>query len=382
MRMPFDVFFDETIQGSATHALVIGVGDYPHLLGGGGRLSDAHDGMGQLASPPLSARRLAKWLIEDFHNPEKPLASLSLLTAEAAPEPFDDPKMPGQGHAVVRAELAAVRQAVEALFQRANQHEDNLVLFSFCGHGIAAGNDTALLLADYGANELHPLAGAMDFRRLRGGLGRGKASEQIFFVDACRASTDTLLGNDGYAGEVVIGGGPRPLGTPSLRAPVFYATFNGAKAYARPGQTTIFTNALLKALADLGADDEMGNWRVSTNRLQAALEHVATREAKEVQRRQIPISTDVSNIYVHYPQQVPRALVYVSAVPPEDIAGSPLTYVAEGQPPVHAPEEGRNGVIWELELEAGTYDFTLAAAPAPRIARNSVRPPFRNVTVR
>ena len=81
------------------------------------------------------------------------------------------------------------------------------------------------------------LEGAIDFRRLRIGVGRSKASEQCFFIDACRASTDTLIEQSATLSQVSLGAD--------------------------------------KALNDLAADDEMGDWRISTNRIQTAVEHVA-----------------------------------------------------------------------------------------------------------
>ena len=59
----------------ATHAIVIGVGTYPHLNGGDPeRLSRYHGGLKQLSSPPESAREFTNWLLDEFHNPAKPLA--------------------------------------------------------------------------------------------------------------------------------------------------------------------------------------------------------------------------------------------------------------------------------------------------------------------
>jgi len=74
--------------GAATHAIVIGAGDYPHLLGGRDSLSDHHDGMGQLSSPPLSARAVAEWLISSYNNSKKPLNSIALLPFGSQPLSF------------------------------------------------------------------------------------------------------------------------------------------------------------------------------------------------------------------------------------------------------------------------------------------------------
>jgi hypothetical protein len=382
MPEPF-LIHEATVAGPATHALVIGVGAYPHLNGGSKKLSAQHDGMEQLTSPPVSARMFASWLMSEFSHPTKPLASVALLLSEAAPGPFVDPKQPAKNFAVAEANSTNVRLAVQHLFKRGDENADNLLIFYFCGHGIAAGTDTALLLADYGANDLNALEGAIDFRRLRLGMARSKASEQCYFVDACRASTDTLIEATGHAGQVVIGGGIRESGLPPRRAPVFYATMNGFKAFALPGKPTIFTDALLKALRDLAADDEMGDWRVSTNRIQNAVEHVAARQSLEIKKQQVPTADDVSNVHLNFLTAPPQALVYVKTDPPEALASASLAYQTPGSTPLPAPPEGRNGTEWALQLPAGNYDFTVTfAAKPPCIVPNTVRPAFRFVTVK
>jgi hypothetical protein len=162
MPQPFLVR-DAAVAGPATHALVIGVGAYPHLNGGTKKRSNRHDGMEQLISPPISARMFASWLMSEFSQPNKPLASVALLLSEAAPSPFVDPNNPNNSVVVAEADSSNVRLAIQHLFRRGDENADNLLVFYFCGHGIAAGTDTALLLADYGANDLNALDGAIDF---------------------------------------------------------------------------------------------------------------------------------------------------------------------------------------------------------------------------
>lgn len=383
MAQPFLVH-DLAVAGPATHALVIGVGDYPHLNGGSKARTEHHDGMEQLTSPPISARLFASWLMsENFHNPTKPLASVALLLSETIPAPFLDPRNPASKFDVALADSINVRLAITEFFKRGDENADNLLIFYFCGHGIAAGTDTALLLSDYGANPLNALEGAIDFRRLRIGMGRSKASEQCFFIDACRASTDTLIEAIGHAGQVVIGGGQRPFGLPPRRAPVFYATLNGFKAFALPGKPTIFTDALVKALSDLAADDEMGDWRISTNRIQTAVEHVAARQALAIKKQQVPTADDVSNIHLNFLQNPPHALVYVKSDPPEALASATLTYQTAGGAPEAAPPEGLNETEWALQLPSGSYDFSVTfGAKPPCIVPNTVRPAFRIVNVK
>ena len=44
--------------------------------------------MGQLTSPPHSARAVARWLIRSLRDPAKPLADVALLVSEDKPRPF------------------------------------------------------------------------------------------------------------------------------------------------------------------------------------------------------------------------------------------------------------------------------------------------------
>ena len=54
---------DQPVPGSATHAIVIGVGTYPHLNGGTDALRRNTTAWGSFTSPPISARTIANWLI-------------------------------------------------------------------------------------------------------------------------------------------------------------------------------------------------------------------------------------------------------------------------------------------------------------------------------
>lgn len=373
---------DVAVAGPATHALIIGVGAYPHLNGGAGKRTADHDGMEQLTSPPVSAREFAAWLVSEFHHPDKPLASVALLLSEAAPTPFVDPTDGAKIFAVAEATSTHAENAIKAFFKRGDQDVGNQLIFYFCGHGIGQGTDTALLLADYGEDELNALRGAIDFRILRLGMNRCKAANQIYFVDACRSSTDTLIEAAGNAGLVVIAAGPRPHGLEPRRAPVFYATHNGFKAYALPGQATIFTDALLQGLRDLGADDDMGDWRVTTGKLQTAVEHVAERAAADIEKRQVPTADDVSNFYLTFIKDIPDALVYVVSNPPDAIDTASLSFQLAGGALTNAPSSGRKQQLWALQLPSGDYEFTAVfGAKPPQKVRNHVHPTFRQVTI-
>ena len=103
---------EQDVAGSATHALVIGVGSYPHLVGGGRRLTTDNEGMRQLRSPPVSARAFARWLFTMRYLP-KPLASLALLVSEEPQQSFLNPWTRIE-HPVAAATFEHVRDAIKA----------------------------------------------------------------------------------------------------------------------------------------------------------------------------------------------------------------------------------------------------------------------------
>ncbi len=369
------------VAGPATHAIVIGVSHYPHLNGGGGRRSPATDGMGQLTSPTVSAREVATWLIGELHDPNKPLASVSLLLSERRRKPFRNPRT-RKDVAVERATMPNVSKAIADWKAEGDRSEDHRLLFYFCGHGIAQGADVALLMADYGADPNDALLGALDFVRFRSGMDACAARQQVYFVDACRASSDTLLSQFGRAGLPVIApdvNAPRPP-TPS-RQPVYYSTLGGAKAFGRARQPSFFTDALLRSLSGAGADDTNGDWRVETTQLNRAIDVYLQRAIDAGQdRAQVPATVELSAFDLHFLSQPPVVPTLVQCLPPEETALARLSWSVAGQarrttrPPGPRP--------WMIELPMGEYEFRAEIAGQPVRTRTvTVRPVERRISL-
>ena len=173
----------DSAAGPGTHALIVGVGNYPHLIGGGADLYPEHGGMMQLSSPPLSALAFAEWLTSSFSHPDKPLASVHMIAGANGPVEFEHPQS-GVKTVLERPTFENLRQAVREWKARGDSHPDNLMLFYFCGHGIANGPDLALILEDFGVDPDTALEYALDFRRFRLGMERCKARHQCFLIDA------------------------------------------------------------------------------------------------------------------------------------------------------------------------------------------------------
>lgn len=389
--MPRFVVHERAVEGPATHVLVIGVGKYPHLLRGEAPCQNP-DGMGQLSSPPISAREIAKWFITEYGDQGRPLGSLALLTSEREERPFVNPAS-GASFALDEANAANAEEAIRQWKARSDTHAANRLFFYFCGHGVSQGNDLALLMADFGADEENPLQGAIDFRRLMGGLKRCRATEQVFFLDACRSNSDVLIGNsDGYAGRVPLLPGRRAGDLPRQLAVPYYATLAGERAYARPNTVSLFTEALLKSLrgaaGDNSADEQV--WCVPTSRLQEAVDHFMKQPvfAGEMAGVQVPVTGELPVFNIHYLTGTPQVPVYVTCEPPADNQVAEFVCLQEGtekaRRTLNQIDPEKPLLEWFLHLPYGEYEFRaeIAARAEARSTRATVRPVFRRVPLR
>jgi len=385
---PHGVVHLEQTNGPATHALVVGIGRYPHLLGGESP-SASSDGMKQLSSPPVSARAFAAWLVAEYHHPAKPLGSVALLLSEESPAPFVNPRT-GESAEVAEATIANLTSAVEAWKGRGDAQAQNRLVLYFCGHGISEGDDMALLASDFDPDSGNPLNQALDFGRLRHGLKRCAASEQLFFVDACRASSDVLISQAGaaFAGQVPLLPGMRPRELPRLLSVPYYATLAGDLSHARPGEVSLFTQALLRGLRGAGSDDPEGDWRVTTILLQQAIDHFMKQPmfAGKVAGVQVPVVGELPGFDLTELTAPPTVPVYVGCAPPDDNATAEFVCrragaecgrrAADGADPADPVAE------WSLDLPFGEYEFqaTLGAGEV-RSKSLMVRPAYRRITL-
>lgn len=363
--------------GAATRALIIGVGHYPALPDGGGPQFVRPEGMRQLLSPPISARRFAQWLIENYQSKNRPLSSVQLLLSETVPGDFEY-TVAGQSKSVTphTADFATVRLAIRQ-WQASSTHPDDLMLFYFCGHGIADGANVALLMSDFGLDPQSPLDGALDFRRFRVGMEDCVARQQCFFVDACR-SRSTLLQRNDYAGHPVLNASlaANPGGRVRI-GPVFFSTLAGEPAHGRPGKPSVFTEALLEALNGPGAGDEDGDWTVKTTRLHAAIEFLIRESIRENgwEVSQQPIAEAMQELVLNTVIK-PIVPVLLSVDPYDAHAEALLRYDGDGTNEQRAAMEN----IWSLRLPVGVYNFHADFASTRfnniSAANQWVRPPY------
>jgi Caspase domain len=385
VRLPDGIVHDSGARAPATHVLVVGVGRYPHLIGGDAPCQNP-DGMGQLSSPAVSARAVAEWFISEFHDPAAPLGTVALLLSEHQPTPFTNPRT-GLDHAVELADTGHVADAIKAWKARADGSADNRTVFYFCGHGTSEGDDMALLMSDFCSDDANALNGAIDFRKLSGGMKKCEAVRQVYVIDACRSNSDQLIGDsDGFAGQVPLKPGGRPKEWAARLDVTYFATLSGEKAFARPGHVSLFTEALLKGLRGAASDDAEGDWRVNTARLQEAVAHFMTQElfAGEVAGIQVPVAGNLPLFELHRLKGDPTVPVYVGCQPSADNGAADLTCSRDGnvlrQRAVGDVDRDHPEREWVLDLAFGRYEFEahLPAAPVRRKAID-VRPTYRRV---
>lgn len=352
------VFHDGSVPDDIrTHVLIVAVGHYRYFNGGGAQSNEASD-LGQLDSPPTSAKALADWFISQYHYPDAPLGTLSLLSSEEQIGDYHVPNGPGK----------PLWPADYDMFADAAYHwctlganERSRLIFIFCGHGFGYGPETSLLMGDFDFRKRNCWDSALDLGSFIAGMEEVPAAEQIFFIDACRKSHPAQLRPGASIGRAPIqvrSGDPRQ-GLARRNAPVFFSTGDAQPARGRVGGVSVFTEAFLHAMEGMAAREDTGDWRVNSYSLLEAMDHVSKRltEAHFPQPQQ-PQGTEARLFSVHHLRQDPVSPVYVKrddAVPP--CGPAHLHYEVGGVLHQRACTDQDQEV--EVRLPLGKYNFDL-----------------------
>lgn len=347
--------------GSGAHALVVGVGEYPWLLGGSElpTFTD-HEGMGQLTAAPLSALAFAKWLSKEYRSGTCPLRSIELLVSSADPA-LTDPAFPPP---YTRATFAEFRRAVIEWHRRLKAGDR--AIFFFSGHGMGTGFQHTLVLEDYGSDPATAMGYAFDFTRFQVAMARADPMEQCFFLDACRMSSGFLMGTLGTYGDPIL----TPQGalpSPARGQAVLYATMPGDSAYGRPGQTSLFTEALLRAMRGSGAARRGSGWVIGTRALADGLQVHLDELARPYGTTQNCMPGTLASFDLHELTGLPEVPVTVACRGSIDPGATTISVTGpqgnrDQPPPVPQP--------WRFELPAGVYQFV--AQPPGGVPRSEI----------
>lgn len=239
-----------------THALVIGVGAYPHLLGGASTTAAHTLGLGQLTTSVTSAMAFADWLLSGYRNTERPLGTIELLLSPGVykPSPQAQSRLgveAGSKVAVERATLANIKAAFARWHERCKDR-NMTALFYFCGHGVEDKTGPLLLPEDFGADALRPFDRCIDLAATHEYMGQSLPDTQCFFIDACREEVfDLQASKEKNPGDALIGGTDASF---QLRdAPIYFGAARGNQAYGKAGRVSFFTGILLRCLNGMGA---------------------------------------------------------------------------------------------------------------------------------
>lgn len=347
----------------ATHALVIGVSAYRHLLGGPEESPTGRAWqLGQLSSAAGSATAVAAWLAAEYHNPAAPLGSLRVLVSPTANDRLD----PRIAPEVAAPEHRATRDRVEAAFAAfmadCDRDVENVAIVYVAGHGVQlTKHEATVLLEDIAAPGVRPsLRGAIDLIQCHSGMDHAAtAGTQFWFVDACRQPPEIAAAFAAMKGAYQID----ELPGAARSSQCFLSASTLQQSFGRPGGHTLFCEALLRGLRGAAVCPPTpplcDAWHVSSYSLSEALtRHVADQagEAGEVQTVHHFTRGLSPQAVLHRLPGPPRVDLTVRLAPPD---AAPVTtasvYFESGSPVPDVP------VAWPLvmQLEAGLYSLAL-----------------------
>lgn len=184
------LLFQRAVAGAATHAFVVGVGNFPYAAGGSVPfLQDVPN----LPSAADSAKMMCDWLLANCDNLAAPLASIEVLISDPpdAANRYPWPPNVTIDNAVIdttmpdRATRATVEDAGYRWLGNFTPGTNNTAFFFGCGHGASLAAQPALFL-----EELNRLAGTpwpnIDVAGLALALRTHQHVDTAYvFLDAC-----------------------------------------------------------------------------------------------------------------------------------------------------------------------------------------------------
>ena len=209
--------YERPVDGPATHALVVGVGAYPHakptVSPFGPSTPVALTNVPDLDSAPVGAKLFADWLINHADGLPAPLSSVHLALSgpptgpptlstyewktRIPTAPGDDPRA---GSTVVsRTDGPSIQLDGTSWSTRVLAIPDQTAIFYICGHGTAVPTRSLVLLSDVAAGPINtttPWQPHIDVQYLAGVMARQPSlKEGYVIVDACQELiTDVVLG--------------------------------------------------------------------------------------------------------------------------------------------------------------------------------------------
>ncbi|OBI65125.1 hypothetical protein A5667_27445 [Mycolicibacterium fortuitum] len=347
-----------------THAFIIGVSRYPCADGPGATEWGRQFGIENLSTAARSASNVARWLLDSYCNPQAPLATIRILLSPAEGEGIDRRIASLMGQAAAPATRDAVETEFHAFVKDCRTSADNCAVVYVAGHGAQLTSREALvLLEDFGVEGRTELHGAIDVVGCHQALqSAGSPDHQLWLCDACRQRPHVARRFETLTGAFR----PSKLNIPGRPVPrsraLFLAASPGERAYAVPGGSTLFSQALLAGLNGAAARSpapECNQWHVSPTSMLRFLGPRVNGALVDTEAVQTVELADIgSDMIFHLLPQPPDVDIVVNLNP------------ADAQP-VPRPELSRHGVglvasdTWPLVYrgEAGIYSLSVTVEP-------------------
>jgi hypothetical protein len=327
-----------------THAIVIGIGTYPS----GGDVAETA-ALADLKSPPRTAVAVADWLICEYNNPCRPLASVSLIISEEEPFLYRNP-VTGVEHEVPRGTSDDLKRCVRDWAERARSNFENGAIFYFCGHGLSSGQRNCLLSRSFGDDSFNHLSGAFDRASVVTSMRLFGPKQQLFLFDACRTECPELL-KSGEPATPFLSPRPGQFSSGPVEQCSLLATAEGAGAFGAAHGISIFATEFLKACRS--AAEERGGWWIRT--------HLVLRHMKRFLRGQA-CQFEGDDVDVHRLTGNPAIPVTISCDPSEHISSARLEIRRGGATVIQFDGNCQLDVdAWHLSLESGSYRVAATA---------------------
>jgi hypothetical protein len=341
---------------TATHALVIGVGEYPHLK------RTRFSSVKPLGSPPRSAKAVADWFLRGatpgtaepgFHNDEAPLGTLEMLMSPSAR--YASPA--GGEHALEVPTRDRIEEVFGIWLQRLGQNANSRGVFYFCGHGLIDGRDQVLLADDFGINGNQKLwAKAFNISSTPLGAIRQTPATLFFFVDACMEFSEDLAFQQGINPQALVDldGQRTPLTTEWV---ILRAATPGLRAFAPTDGVSRFTAALLKGLSGFCGKQKIGTqtYVVTWPQLRDATAEFLERESRKSENKQTlsEAADGRGAVALHVLNQRPNVSLHLDVVP-NGYRAAAKVYV-RGSPPFERQDCALTDGPAEFVVPQNTY---------------------------
>jgi hypothetical protein len=365
----------------STHVLAIGVGSYPHLLGGDPHnLADKPLGLKQLDSPPVSLKAFLDWFLAPinvpgsvgFTNSVAPLGTIHALASATQSVGIDTPT---GLVSLDRATKDHIDNIFMAWLETLKRNDTNIGVFYFCGHGVMI-SDHYLLAEDFGSS-LQMWTKAFDVTTTIRAVEREVKGTLYYFLDACRQIPRELA--------LSIGANPLPLMPVDLSKKVIRkssacisATGEGDLAFALSGgKVSRFTGALLRALSGFSGVKRAGQptWEVDGEQLASAIRKILEYEWEKLKSEKashLQVCEQLihgSSVPLIRLSTVPKVVVEVNYLPEAMRAQLELFVQSTLANVVHQIKENK---CLEAEVPMGFY--TIGAVDPDGVHQADIRP--------